>query len=139
MAMSIQFDDVLPGYYRDTVMWVEMPLPNEKEAREFLGAMHEIDYEPGDWNTALVNLALKSDVNNLRKLRREFGGLVSAVILYKEHDRGFRMLFDIAGHAPPSYLLCGRAKINGEESCSRGLTCANLGLSPWTSEGCPDA
>lgn len=101
---SIEFDSAGVGFYRDRLTWVEVPLPDEKQAREFLGSMKEIDYEPGSFNDALVKAALLADVGNRRKLRREFGGLISAVILYKEHPEGFRMLYEIAGLPVPDNL-----------------------------------
>lgn len=107
-VITITMDNANEGYYRD-LDYVERPLPTKQDALNFLGAMNEINYDPGDWNKALVMLALKSDHGNRRKLRYEFGGLVSAVILYKEHDEGFRMLWKIAGleeHMPP-YLREG--------------------------------
>jgi hypothetical protein len=101
---SIEFDSAGVGFYRDRMTWIEVPLPNGREARDFLGAMNEIDHEPGSFSKALVTAALLADIGNRRKLRREFGGLISAVILYKEHADGFRMLYEIAGLPVPDNL-----------------------------------
>jgi hypothetical protein len=136
---EITFDGAPEGYYRETYGNHPWPLPTREEARDFLGAIHEVPWETGSFNRALINAAILADQGNRKKLRREFGGLISAAILYKEHDRGLRMLFDIAGYPPPSYLLCGRRMFKGQMSCDRGLSCAQLGVSPWTSVGCPDA
>ena len=141
MTHGITFDNAEPGYYRDELTWTELALPDKMDALNFLGAMNEIDHDPGSFNTALVKLALVCDVTNVRKLRREFGRLISAVILYKDHPQGFRMLWKIAEleDQMPSYLRCGASITQGVETCSRGLSCAQLGAEPWTSEGCPDA
>jgi hypothetical protein len=92
------------GFYLDEITWQMIALPNETDARDFLGAMNEIPWQTGGFRRALVEAALVADPMNRRKLRVQFGGIISAVILYKECDEGFAELFRIAGYPVPAGL-----------------------------------
>lgn len=103
----IEYEADRPGFYRDGMTWTEHEMPDKQAALNFLGAMNEIRYEVSPFNEALVKLMMHCDVWNRRALRRALvgqQGVISACILYKESDSGFRRLFEIAELPVPEYL-----------------------------------